>query len=73
MGVHSKRGPSKAKMFRACVGCFAMIDTVPKELQISHGDAARLGTAVHALIERCLKTGAHPESFRDRLILIIEN
>lgn len=72
MGVHSKRGPSKAKMFRACAGCFAMADSVPKELRIGHGDAARLGTATHALIEHCLKHGKSPADLRDRIILLIE-
>jgi uncharacterized protein DUF2800 len=72
MGVHSKRGPSQAKKFRACPGCFAMADSVPEQLRHGHGQAARLGTATHAVIEHCLKRGKRPDELRDRIVMVIE-
>lgn len=49
-----------------------MASTVPEEIRRSHGMAARLGTASHAVIEHCLKKGLTPEDLRDRIVMVME-
>jgi len=73
MGFHTKRSPSRSKQFLTCVGSMALSSAVPPELRQVAGDAARLGTAVHALNEHVLKHGKQSADLRDRIILIIEN
>lgn len=73
MGVHSKRGPSQASRFRKCPGTLAMVESIPKELRHGHGDAARLGTATHAVVEHCLKHDKDPSELRDRIVLVMES
>ena len=71
MSFHTKRSPSQAKRFLSCPGALALCDSLPEDQKNQSSDAARLGTATHGLIERCLKEGSHPEDYRDRIIELI--
>lgn len=72
MTFHTKRSPSQAKKFRACPGSLALASSIDEELRAKGGGAARLGTAVHAIIEHSLKKGTKPEALLDRIILVME-
>lgn len=70
MSFHAARSPSKAKQFSNCPGTLAICDTLPEEQRNHSGDAARLGTATHCLVEQSLATGKEPADFEDRIILL---
>lgn len=68
---HTKRSPSQAKRFLSCAGALALCDSLPENQRNQTTVAALLGTAAHAIIERCLREGSHPEDYRDRIVLIV--
>ena len=72
MTFHTKRSPSQAKKFRTCAGSLALPTIVAEELRARGGAAARLGTAVHAVIEHSLKKGTRPVDLLDRIVLVME-
>src|SRR5690554_7503656 len=51
-------------LFRS--GSLALCQALPPEQRQGAGDAAKLGTATHALIERVLKERSSIEDYRDR-------
>lgn len=69
-GQHSRKSPSKAKLLHECGGALPFIESLPMEMRSTGGDAARLGTATHALIEECLKNDKTPADYEGRLIQI---
>ncbi len=71
MTFHTARSPSQAKRFRTCHGSLALCAALPEYQQNQSGEAARIGTCVHALIEHCLGKGLEPESFKDRIIELV--
>lgn len=72
MAAHSKYSPSQAKRFRSCPGALALCATLPDFQRDQSGEAARIGTCTHALIERCLQEGSEPEKYRGRIIELFE-
>lgn len=56
---HSPVGPSSLYRIRLCPGSLAACAAMPPR---AAGQAARLGTAVHALIEECLRNGEYDAS-----------
>ena len=70
MGVHAKLSASQTKEWVACPGIIALNETFP--LPDVSGEAARLGTCAHALIERCLENGEAPAAYQGRLIEILK-
>jgi hypothetical protein len=70
VAYHSRRSPSQTKRFLTCPGALAVCSTLPIEQQNVAGDAAKLGTCVHKLIEECLSKHTNPEDYRDRIIAI---
>lgn len=70
-GTHSRKSPSGAKRLHGCPGALTLIDTLPPEQRSSSGWAARLGTAAHFLLEKCLRELKSPEEFRDRIIELL--
>lgn len=73
MAFHAKRSPSRAHQFINCPGSLALSESVPAHLRAGNTDEGRLGTAVHTLIEHCLKHGKDPTELRNRIILIRES
>jgi hypothetical protein len=71
MSFHAKRSPSQAKRFMTCPGTFAICETVPDMHRNLSSNAARLGTATHGLVERCLTEGSNPADYEDRIIELI--
>src|SRR3972149_1479351 len=72
MAFHTKRSPSRAKQFIGCPGTLAFCSTLPEEQRASAGEAAQLGTATHAIIERCLSEGSEPAFYEDRIVELLE-
>lgn len=70
-GTHSHKSPSGAKRLHACPGALTLIETLPPEQRSTSGRAAKMGTAAHFLLEKCLREMKEPEEFRDRLIELI--
>lgn len=73
MSFHTKRSPSQSHRFLECPGTFAMCDTLDEIHRNQAGIAAQMGTAAHALSERCLREGSNPEDYRGRIIEIIDD
>lgn len=71
MTFHTKRSPSQAKRFLSCPGALALCATVPPEQRNQSSPAAQMGTAVHGVVERCLREGSNPEEYRGRIIELI--
>ncbi|MBR0876910.1 DUF2800 domain-containing protein [Bradyrhizobium liaoningense] len=71
MSAHSKRSPSKAKRTIHCSGNLALVGTLPDHQVNVSGEAARIGTCVHGLIEKCLKEGKEPSDFLDRIVELV--
>lgn len=71
MSFHTKRSPSQAKRFSVCFGSLAYCSTLNPEHINQSGEAARVGTATHGLIEHCLGADVAPESMRDRIIELV--
>ena len=71
MSFHTKRSPSKAKRTIHCSGNYALCDTLPEHQRNTAGEAARIGSATHGLIEKCLKEGKEPSDFADRIIELV--
>lgn len=69
MAWHSRLSASKTKEWKNCAGFVPMDEYYPRP--DSTGDAARLGTCAHALIERCLEEGVHPNLYSGRIIQIL--
>jgi hypothetical protein len=69
--MHTKRSPSQAKRFGECPGTLAICDALPPEQRGASGEAARIGTCVHKIIEHALRHGEEPETYRGRIIEII--
>jgi hypothetical protein len=68
---HSRLAASQAPRWIRCAGSIAYIEFLIKEGKIPEdkaGDAARLGTAVHAIIEHCIKQEIHPRALTKRQI-----
>lgn len=70
-GVHAKKGPSGAERLHACPGALAAVELVPPQFRKTSGPAAQLGTAAHFLLEKCLEGKTEPETFRDRIIVLL--
>lgn len=70
MSFHAAKSPSKAEQFGNCAGSLALVEALPAHQKNISGDAAKLGTCVHALIETCLGKGEEPEAYRGRLMTI---
>jgi hypothetical protein len=49
----------------------ALCAALPEYQRNQSGEAARIGTATHGLIERVLREGAEPEAYRDRIIELV--
>lgn len=71
MTFHTKRSPSQAKRFKQCKGTLAYCNTLNPEHINQSGEAARVGTATHGLIEHCLGNKVNPESMRDRIVELV--
>lgn len=71
-GLHAKKSPSGAKVLHSCAGSYAMKDSLPLELRSGSGNASKLGTISHHLLETCLGDEDHPSVYEDRLIQIVE-
>lgn len=71
MTFHTARSPSQSHRFLNCPGALALCASLPKHVINIPSDAGRRGTATHALVERTLKEGSVPESYRDRIIELI--
>ncbi len=71
MGQHAKKSASQTKWWWNCPGAAAYMDAHP-ELSGGSGVHAQMGTAAHALVERCLKEGSEPIDYVGRLIEIID-
>jgi hypothetical protein len=69
--MHTKRSPSQAKKFGACAGTLAFCESLPPEQRGVSGEAARIGTCTHKLIEHTLRNGEEPEAYRGRMIEIV--
>ena len=69
MSLHAKLSASKTKEWMHCPGQIVVDEMFPQE--DVPNQAARLGTAAHALIETCLQKGDMPEHYHLRLIRII--
>jgi hypothetical protein len=72
MSFHAARSPSKAKQFSNCPGTLAICNLLPPEQRNQSGDAARLGTATHCLIEEALGNAKEPADYEGRIILLDE-
>lgn len=70
MTWHARLSASQTKDWASCPGTIAVKEAFP--VPDPSGKAAQLGTAAHALIERCLGEGVHPSSYRGRLIEVLE-
>jgi hypothetical protein len=70
MPFHAKRSPSQSKRFLSCPGSIIVCATLPVEQQNPTNEAGLIGTCVHKIIEDSLRTGAEPETFRDRIIVL---
>lgn len=71
MGTHTKRSPSKAKRTMNCAGCYALCDALPEHQRNISSEAGRIGTVVHALIERALRDGRQPADFLDWIVELV--
>ncbi len=71
MSSHTKRSPSKAKRTINCSGNLALVGTLPPHQVNIAGEAARIGTCVHGIIEKCLKEGKEPSDFLDRIVELV--
>lgn len=71
MGVHFKRGPSGAKKRMKCPGSEALAETLPPHQRNVGSEAGRIGTVVHALIERSLGEGAQPADYLDYIVELV--
>ncbi len=71
MGAHAKLAASKTKTWWYCPGYIAALEAFP-EFRSGSSEYAQLGTAAHALCERCLTEGSYPEDYRDRIIVLVE-
>lgn len=69
MTTHAKLSASKTKEWMHCPGQIIVGERFPEE--DTPGDAARLGTAAHYLVERCLQEGKLPETFEGRILEIL--
>lgn len=68
--MHTKRSPSQAKKFGACNGTLALCEALPEEQRGKSGEAARIGTCVHKLIEHTLRLGEEPSAYLGRIVEI---
>lgn len=55
-----------------CAGVYAMVDSLPLEMRSGSGQASKLGTISHFLLETCLSGLVEPESYQGRLIQIAD-
>lgn len=69
MGVHAKLSASKTKEWMAAPGIIALHERFP--IPNHSGEAAQMGTCVHALIEHCLETGEDATDYIDRILQIV--
>lgn len=69
MSLHAKLSASKTKEWMHCPGQIVVEEMFP-EPDVP-GQAARLGTCAHHLIERCLQKGELPGEYEGRLIQIV--
>lgn len=69
MSAHAKLSASKTKEWMHCPGQIVVDEMFPQP--DVPGQAARLGTCAHHLIERCLQNGEMPDTYEGRLIQII--
>ena len=67
---HAKLSASKTKEWMECPAQIIVDEYYPRE--DVPGQAARLGTAAHYLIERCLQEGRLPKFYEGRLIQLVE-
>lgn len=72
MTGHARLAASQTKQWSICPGSVAYLEAHPG-LRGGSGFYAQMGTCAHALVEKCLSDGSEPESYRDRLIEIIED
>ena len=70
MAWHARLSASQTKDWAHCAGTIALKEFFP--VFDPSGDAARLGTCAHALIERCLEEGVPPSSYEGQLIEIVK-
>lgn len=68
---HDPKSPSKSKRFLACAGALPFANAVPEELRDPVNQAALMGTATHALIERVLKNDEQAADYKGRIIEIL--
>lgn len=68
MAAHSAKSPSQAKRIRTCHGSLTLCAALPEFQRNQSGEAARLGTVTHSLIEHALRQCVEPEVFRDRIV-----
>lgn len=67
---HARLSASQTSHWWGCPGGAATLELRP-DLRRESGPAAALGTAAHAVLERCLKEGKEPEYFRDRIVVMV--
>lgn len=73
MAAHTKRSPSQADRFDKCPGTLALCAALPEYQKGHSGNAAKIGTCVHFLIEHCLQQQIEPEAVRNRIITITDD
>ncbi len=71
MTGHARLPASQTKQWAECPGSTAYLEAHP-DLEEASGYHAQLGTAAHALSERCLSEGSEPSDYTGRLIEIVD-
>lgn len=72
--AHALLSGSTAKQWSTCPGSAVLRHYASSAgIKEDHSPHAALGTAAHALVERCLREGSAPEDYRDRIVLIVDN
>ncbi len=71
MAWHARLPASQTKQWSNCPGSLAYVQAHEEYKDVS-GVHAQMGTAAHALVERCLREGSEPEDYAGRLIEIID-
>ena len=72
MTGHARLSASQTKWWANCPGALAYLEAHPELWEDSSGYHAQMGTAAHALVERCLGEGSEPSDYGGRLIEIVE-
>lgn len=67
---HRRYAASRGKRWMTCAGSVVLEEELPRGGSSSY---AQLGTAAHALLERCLTEGSEPSEYMGRIVVLDEN